>query len=366
MNIQPIARISLEKVSPEPLDEVDKALFELRYEDAQVKLQAVANGNETLPHWFFARLSELLFFWNEAENHSRVAENLRLWMRSIPEKQHAEIEDLLNRPDVESIRQWLRSRDRWRYQRLHSSYLLGETDLVEVEGGSYDMGRQDDAPETVPGQEVELDSFFIAQRPVSARQFALYLKAHELQIPQEWATSDEAARGVSFNEAIAYCNWLSERTDLAPVYKDQENHLISDHSMTGFRLPTEAEWEYAARGGSAASGYRYSGSDRLNEVGDVAGLDPVGMRMPNELGIYDMSGGRAEWCWDWYADDYCGQTNRKNPLGPSQGQSRVNRGGDIRGAGRKQACTVYAREDETMKSDHHRTMNIGLRLIRNS
>jgi len=101
-----------------------------------------------------------------------------------------------------------------------------------------------------------------------------------------------------------------------------------------YRLPTEAEWEYAARGGQKSKGYIYSGSNRLDDVGwyhDNHGDDtqPVGKKQPNELGIYDMTGNVLEWCSDWFDAYYYSYSPQNNPTGPTSGSSRVLRGGSI-------------------------------------
>ncbi|HQG98295.1 MAG TPA: SUMF1/EgtB/PvdO family nonheme iron enzyme, partial [Thermotogota bacterium] len=169
--------------------------------------------------------------------------------------------------------------------------------------------------------------------------------------------------------AIGYCNWLSEREGLKKAYDSQGNLLDKNGKRTtditkveGYRLPTEAEWEYAARGGQNSSKYKYSGS---NTVGDVAWHDsnsgnkthPVGGKKPNELGIYDISGNVWEWCHDWF--EYYSSAAQTNPTGSSNGAGRVNRGGSWYSYA--QSCRVASRYYLTPVNG---ASNIGFRVSR--
>ena len=115
-------------------------------------------------------------------------------------------------------------------------------------------------------------------------------------------------------------------------WDDCQEFIRKLNSMTGqnFRLPTEAEWEFACRGGNNSRGYKYSGSNYIDDVAWYAGnsgieTQPVAAKSPNELGIYDMSGSVLEWCNDWYGGYRCGA--QTNPKGPYDGSFRVGRGG---------------------------------------
>jgi formylglycine-generating enzyme required for sulfatase activity len=139
-------------------------------------------------------------------------------------------------------------------------------------------------------------------------------------------------------KAVMGKNPSKSKGDNLPVdqvsWDDCQKFLSKLNRITGktFRLPTEAEWEYAARGGNKSRGYRYSGSNNLSDVAwfmDNSGSEThaVGTKEANELGIYDMSGNVWEWCSDWYHDDYFQIANKTNPSGHDYGTERVVRGG---------------------------------------
>jgi formylglycine-generating enzyme required for sulfatase activity len=118
-------------------------------------------------------------------------------------------------------------------------------------------------------------------------------------------------------------------------WDDAKEFISKLNALTSklYRLPTEAEWEFAARGGNKSQGYKYSGSNTIERVGwaNVARMHPVGRKQPNELGIYDMSGNITEWCSDWYSESYYSDSPQNNPNGPSIGFRRVLRGGSWEG-----------------------------------
>jgi len=179
--------------------------------------------------------------------------------------------------------------------------------LVKVKGGSFQMGDEvgDLREECRPAHTVKLTyDYWIGKYAVTFREYDTFCAATGRRVPddQGWGRGRRPVINVSWWDAIGYCNWLSEKEGMANAY-DSNGNLLDRNGRTttditkvkGYRLPTEAEWEYAARGGQNTKGYKYAGSDDLNEVGwcdDNSDLQthPVGEKKGNELGIYDMSG----------------------------------------------------------------------------
>ena len=191
-----------------------------------------------------------------------------------------------------------------------------DLNMIWVEGGTFRMGSNDDESNENPVHDVTLDGYWIAETEVTQALWKAVMGKDKGWSDDYGKGSNYPAYYVSYNEAVDFCEKLNELTD----YK------------YNFRLPTEAEWEYAARGGNKSNGYEYSGSNTIEDVGwtyDNSGFEahPVKSKKRNELGLYDMSGNMWEWCSDWYGSSYYSNSPSKNPTGPNHGDFRVIRGG---------------------------------------
>ena len=170
---------------------------------------------------------------------------------------------------------------------------------------------------------------------------------------------------VSWYDVVKWCNARSQKEGRTPVYtvggviykSDQYDNVAVNASATGYRLPTEAEWEFAARGGTQSQGYEYSGGNDLNAVGwyyDNSGGGPkaVGTKAANELGLYDMAGNVWEWCADWYDKAYYGRSPDADPRGPEAGEVRVTRGGSWRSTPENCRTTARVGADPTARLNY--------------
>lgn len=265
-----------------------------------------------------------------------------------------------------------------------------EQDMARVEGGSFMMGCTSEQStgtgcmqDEKPAHRVSVGTFFLAKHEVTVGQFRAFVQAtgHRTTAEQEgssyiwngsewkltsgvmWEHDEEGRKRdasgdsypvvhVSWHDAVAFCAWLGNSTGKR------------------YRLPTEAEWEYAARGGnlgragSQIRSTKYAGGSDLGSVGwyaDNSGgkVHPVGQKTANELGLYDMSGNVLEWCSDWYGENYYKGSPATDPAGPSSGEARVVRGGSWYAPAR--SCRVA---DRGGYSRGDRTFHLGFRLAR--
>jgi sulfatase modifying factor 1 len=203
--------------------------------------------------------------------------------------------------------------------------------MIPVKGGTFQMGSKGGYLGTDPVHKVILNSFYMGKYEITQEEFARVMGYNV----SWYAAANNAADCVRWYEAVEYCNKRSEMEGLTPCYSGEGNNITCNFAANGYRLPTEAEWEYAGRGGALSKNYKFSGS---NDPEKVAWFDKnltldrrvrrVGMKQPNELGIYDMTGNTWEWCWDRYQRDYFNVSPQDNPKGPTSGVRRVIRGGN--------------------------------------
>ncbi|MDR1726116.1 MAG: formylglycine-generating enzyme family protein [Bacteroidales bacterium] len=193
---------------------------------------------------------------------------------------------------------------------------IKEKDFILVEGGTFLMGcsgeERDCYPDEQPQHNVTVSTFKIYKYEISVAQYRLFCTKTGHQMPATpsfgWQ-DDNPIVNVTWQDAVAYAKWV------------------------GGRLPTEAEWEYAARGGNKSKGFIYSGSNNYDDVGwsyenAQNRTHPIAQKLPNELGIYDMSGNVWEWCSDNYGIYYYSQSPSINPKGVENDKyGKVNRGG---------------------------------------
>jgi formylglycine-generating enzyme required for sulfatase activity len=220
-----------------------------------------------------------------------------------------------------------------------------ESRMVKVEGGAFNMGCADDTDcyyWEKPAHKVIISPFYIGKFPV---------------MQMEW----EAIMGTK--------PWFSKDCPECPVenvsWYDAQMFISKLNQLSGkyYRLPTEAEWEYAARGGVQSKGYKYAGDNNLNAVawyGKNSGQQshPVGQKKPNELGLYDMNGNVWQWCNDWFGDNYYSKSPTDNPQGPGREEYRTCRGGSWWSAARDCAVNNRDRYPPDARDD-----DVGFRLV---
>jgi sulfatase modifying factor 1 len=183
--------------------------------------------------------------------------------------------------------------------------------LVPIEGSWFVMGSEEGEDNERPVHRVWVDSFEIAACAVTNAEYALFAPP-PLRDDPRFNDPNQPVVAVSWNDAISYCNWLG--------------------SVKGgrFRLPTEAEWEFAARGGLDGKRYPWGDDAPDDSMRHLTGPDRVGQREPNGYGLYDLCENVHEWCGDWYAADYYAVSPPRNPRGPDSGGRRASRGGSWR------------------------------------
>ncbi len=298
-------------------------------------------------------LMEVAFFYTQIHQHFTAA---KILVRVNDLLSGAPLPDLVKIQDnghpgdramLEKIMEKLAPHD---FHSLQQRYLLS---FVKVPSGAFFMGSDSSCTncgdDEKPSHEVHLKHYQLGSTEVTMWQYNLYCQTTGHNIANHHEKSWGKIRGddpviyVSWYDAVQYANWLSVQQGLETVYvidslqQDTSNlsqyddlkwKVIPNLKANGYRLPTESEWEYAARN-AGRDHFQYAGGDTLDNVGWFAVISdrtqPTGRKRANQLGLYDMSGNVWEWCWDWYAP-YAAETSN-DPQGPDRGDYRVFRGG---------------------------------------
>jgi formylglycine-generating enzyme required for sulfatase activity len=283
-------------------------------------------------------------------------------------------------------------------QQVKAQTLNAPPEMVFIEGGSFKMGCTEEqekaliqngysegcktawVQDELPVHEVSLRHFYIGKYEITQSQWAAVMPKDTLVFNVGMGVNYPVYH-VSWYDAVTFCNRLSVQEGFTPCYYTDPNFEVVFDSLVGrakvyvnihwntaadgYRLPIEAEWEYAARGGQSNKNYAYSGSDSLqmvavfNENNKEKGGNVVGSKSPNGLGLYDLSGNEWEWTWDGYLESYYENSPECQPIGPLWSEHRVCRGGNWR------SQAAHARiANRIGLYPGLRTFNIGFRVAR--
>ncbi len=199
-------------------------------------------------------------------------------------------------------------------------------EMVLIPGGWFEIGSEKGSPDESPVHRVWVDSFLMDKYEVTQEQYGRF----PLPDPSHFKNPRHPTEQMNWNDAALYCNERSRDEGLEPCY--DEKTWECDFESNGYRLPTEAEWEYACRAGTDT---KYSFGNDASKLRQYAWFaqnaakktHPVGQKKPNPWGLYDIHGNVAEWCNDFYSPDYYKRSPERNPKGPTKGKERILRGG---------------------------------------
>jgi acetoin utilization deacetylase AcuC-like enzyme/formylglycine-generating enzyme required for sulfatase activity len=237
-------------------------------------------------------------------------------------------------------------------------------EMVKIPGGWFDMGSHEGSPDESPVHKVWVDSFWMDKYEVVQKQFRKF----QISDPSHFKDPNNPLEQMNWTDAAFFCNERSFAEGLEPCYDEQtwECNFQAD----GYRLPTEAEWEYACRAGTDTKFSFGSSARNLKSYAWFAANSSgkthnVGQKKPNPWGLYDMHGNVAEWCNDYYSKDYYANSEQKDPEGPAKGQERVLRGGAWNSSA--ESCrSSYRASDPSIDDTCLASDAIGFRCVRNA
>jgi formylglycine-generating enzyme len=298
------------------LKEIDRNVLQLEYDSAFYKCELAINLKEQRAE-VEKHILELAYFYTEADTFSAAIKMLNLLKNTGLSETSPQIRTQLQAILKEMIPPQY-------FTLLQSKYY---PTMIEVEGAEFTMGG--DSTKEKPKHQVKLNSFKMAESEITFWQYSVFSKSDKREhLPPSWGIwGDNPVSNVSWFNATDYTEWLSKKTNQK------------------YRLPTEAEWEFAAKGGKNHSTFQYSGSDNLDEIAwymyrdkdnenlgnSIERTHPVKTKKPNSMGLYDMTGNVWEWCLDKFDAKYfqeCLQSGiADNPKGSSKGDTNIVRGG---------------------------------------
>jgi formylglycine-generating enzyme required for sulfatase activity len=270
-----------------------------------------------------------------------------------------------------------------------------QVEMVRIKAGTFVMGHEG-VTDAEPAHQVTItNDFYMSKFPITVGEFRKFVNdtgyrtqaergsggrvfielAEHSKLNASWdnpyfeQNENHPVVLVSWNDAIAYCNWLSKVNNLTPVYAIRRGNVIPNWSANGYRLPTEAEWEFACRAGSSAlfsTGDAIGPEDAWFRVNSNYGTNEVGLKPPNAWGLHDMHGNVWEWVWDWRESytaeakvDPSGPLSRPNPPLKERGPHRATRGGSwINRAWRLNSA------ERSYGTQNYRTNLLGFRVVR--